>query len=58
MYWANNPKLGEEPNMFLVFGCIAFVLAVPYLVAFIKEKYYPAPAARDIELVAPGAGLR
>jgi MFS family permease len=34
-------------NMFLVFGCIALVLAVPYLFALIKEKYYPAPAGMD-----------
>jgi sugar phosphate permease len=26
-------------NMFLAFGCVALVLAVPYLVALIKEKY-------------------
>jgi len=39
-------------NMFLVFGCIALVLAVPYLVALIKEKYYPAPTAQDIVTAA------
>jgi len=32
-------------NMFLAFGAVAIVLAVPYLVALIKEKYYPAQAA-------------
>jgi MFS family permease len=26
-------------NMFLVFGCIAFVFALPYIFAIIKEKY-------------------
>ncbi|MDO9326130.1 MAG: MFS transporter [Methanoregula sp.] len=30
-------------NLFLAFGCIAFVLAVPYLVALIREKYSPVP---------------
>jgi len=34
-------------NMFLAFGCIAFVLAVPYLVALIKEKYHLSPAAQN-----------
>jgi len=34
-------------NMFLAFGCLALVLAVPYLVAIIKEKYYPAQAAQN-----------
>ncbi len=29
-------------NMFLAFGGIALVLAVPYALAIIKEKYYPA----------------
>jgi MFS family permease len=36
-------------NMFLAFGGVALVLAVPYLLAIIKEKYYPAAkAARNI----------
>jgi MFS family permease len=34
-------------NMFLAFGCIAFVLAVPFILASIKEKYYPAQAAQN-----------
>ena len=34
-------------TMFLAFGCVALVLAVPYLAALIKEKYYPAPAAQN-----------
>lgn len=34
-------------NMFLAFGCMALVLAVPYLVALVKEKYYPAQPARN-----------
>jgi MFS family permease len=34
-------------NMFLAFGCIALVLAVPYLVALVKEKHNPSVAARD-----------
>jgi len=33
-------------NMFLAFGCLALVLAVPYLVAIIRLKYYPADAAQ------------
>lgn len=46
-------------NMFLAFGCMAFVLAVPYLVALIKEKYYTQPqAARNIEMMAHEAGPR
>jgi len=46
-------------NMFLAFGCVAFVLAVPYLLAIIKEKYYTLPwAAQDIEQITPGAGPR
>jgi len=32
-------------NMFLAFGCVALVLAVPYLVALVKQKYYPAVQA-------------
>lgn len=41
-------------NMFLVFGCVALVLAVPYLAALIKEKYYShSPAVTDIEMIAP-----
>lgn len=32
-------------NMFLAFGCVALVLAVPYLAALIKEKYYTVPQA-------------
>jgi MFS family permease len=36
-------------NMFLAFGGVALVLAVPYLLAILKEKYYPAAqAARNI----------
>jgi len=31
-------------NMFLAFGCVALVLAVPYLVALIRERYYPSQA--------------
>jgi len=34
-------------NMFFVFGCVALVLAVPYLAALIKEKYYPAVVAKE-----------
>jgi len=45
-------------NMFLVFGSVALVLAVPYLVALVKEKYYPAHAARNIETTTHGAGPR
>jgi MFS family permease len=46
-------------NMFLAFGCMALVLAVPYLFARIKEKYYTVPqAARNIEKITPGAGPR
>ncbi|MDD1693212.1 MAG: MFS transporter [Methanoregula sp.] len=46
-------------NMFLVFGCVALVLAVPYLAALIKEKYSPSvTAARNTEMTAPGAGPR
>jgi MFS family permease len=32
-------------NMFLAFGGVALVLAVPYLLAILKEKYYPAAQA-------------
>ncbi|MDD1687029.1 MFS transporter [Methanoregula sp.] len=40
-------------NMFLAFGCMALVLAVPYVVALIKEKYYPVQAAPiDLPLAA------
>ncbi len=40
-------------NMFLAFGAVAIVLAVPYLVALIKEKYYPAQATlNDLTLAA------
>ncbi len=35
-------------TMFLAFGCIAFVLALTYLFAQIKEKYYPARASQNI----------
>jgi MFS family permease len=45
-------------NMFLVFGCVALVLAVPYLAALIKVKYYPAQAARNIDGIVLGAGPR
>ena len=34
-------------NMFLAFGCVALVLAVPYLVALIKAKYYPSVVAQN-----------
>ncbi|MEN6610728.1 MAG: MFS transporter [Methanoregulaceae archaeon] len=34
-------------NMFLAFGGMALVLAVPYLIAIIKEKYFTTRAARD-----------
>jgi hypothetical protein len=38
---------------------LALVLAVPYLVALIKEKYYPQPqAARNSEMTCHGAGPR
>jgi MFS family permease len=45
-------------NMFLVFGCVALVLAVPYLAALIKVKYYPAQAARNLDGIVLGAGPR
>jgi len=34
-------------NMFLAFGCMALVLAVPYLVALITEKHNPSVVAHD-----------
>jgi len=34
-------------NMFLAFGCVALVLAVPYFAALMKEKYYPSVAAES-----------
>ena len=46
-------------NLFLAFGCVAFILALPYLLALIKEKYYPAAqAAQNIERIYQGAGPR
>jgi len=45
-------------NMFLAFGSIALVLAVPYLAALIKTTYYPASSARNPDTTAPGAGPR
>lgn len=45
-------------NLFLAFGCVALVLAVPYLAAIIRAKYYPAQAARDIVTIYPEAGPR
>ena len=41
-------------NMFLAFGCVALLLAVPYLVAIIKQKYYPVAQAaqKNLPLVA------
>lgn len=37
-------------NAFLAFGCMAFVLALPYLVAIIKAKYYSQPQQMDQKL--------
>lgn len=34
-------------NLFLAFGCVALVLAVPYVVAILKGKYAPSPAADE-----------
>jgi len=45
-------------NMFLAFGCIALVLAVPYLAALVKITYYPADSARNPDAIAPGTGSR
>jgi MFS family permease len=39
-------------TMFLSFGCIAFVLAVPFVLALIKEKYYPSlPTQKNLSLI-------
>lgn len=37
-------------TLFLVFGAVAIVLAVPYVVAIIKVKYYPSPATRNAQV--------
>jgi len=39
-------------NMFLAFGCMALVLAVPYVIALVREKYYATPGGQDAGLAA------
>ncbi|MDD3136100.1 MAG: MFS transporter, partial [Methanoregula sp.] len=36
-------------NMFLVFGCVAFALALPYIFTVTKEKYFNASSKSVVE---------
>jgi MFS family permease len=45
-------------TMFLAFGCVAFVFALPYILAMMKKKYALPQAAQNIEKIYPEAGFR
>lgn len=42
--------VGTYSTMFFVFGCVAFVLALPYILAIVKEKYTLSPDSEKMEI--------